>query len=121
MNIILLLVGIIAGAVIGYLMAGRKAAALKTQVEAAEAREALLNRTAEERIARERSVAAKQRNALAHKNGCLPNAFPNRHAASTNASPSRNVPLANASPSSNGNGNNASPNRKKKPKPCTSV
>ena len=57
MNIILLLVGIIAGAVIGYLMAGRKAAALKTQVEAAEAREALLNRTAEERIARERSVA----------------------------------------------------------------
>ena len=57
MNIILLLVGIIAGAVIGYLMAGRKAAALKTQVEAAEAREALLNRTAEERIARERSIA----------------------------------------------------------------
>ena len=57
MNIILLLVGIIAGAIIGYLTAGRKAAALKTQVEAAEEREALLNRTAEERITRERSIA----------------------------------------------------------------
>ena len=52
MNIILLPAGIIAGAVIGYLTAGRKAAALKTQVEAAGEREALLNRTAEERIAR---------------------------------------------------------------------
>ena len=51
MNIILLPAGIIAGAVIGYLTAGRKAAALKTQVEAAGEREALLNRTAEERIA----------------------------------------------------------------------
>ena len=57
MNIILLPAGIIAGAVIGYLTAGRKAAALKTQVEAAGEREALLNRTAEERIARERSIA----------------------------------------------------------------
>ena len=42
MNIVLLVVGIIAGAIIGYLTAGRKAAALKTQVEAAEEREALL-------------------------------------------------------------------------------
>ena len=33
MNIILLPAGIIAGAVIGYLTAGRKAAALKTQVQ----------------------------------------------------------------------------------------
>ena len=49
MNIILLPAGIIAGAVIGYLTAGRKAAALKTQVEAAGEREALLNRTAEDR------------------------------------------------------------------------
>lgn len=57
MNIVLLVVGIIAGAIIGYLTAGRKAAALKTQVEAAEEREALLNRTAEERITRERSIA----------------------------------------------------------------
>ena len=57
MNIILLPAGIIARAVIGYLTAGRKAAALKTQVEAAGEREALLNRTAEERIARERSIA----------------------------------------------------------------
>jgi ABC-type multidrug transport system fused ATPase/permease subunit len=57
MNIILLPAGIIAGAVIGYLTAGRKAAALKTQVEVAGEREALLNRTAEERIARERSIA----------------------------------------------------------------
>ena len=47
MNIILLPAGIIAGAVIGYLTAGRKAAALKTQVEAAGEREALLNRTAD--------------------------------------------------------------------------
>ena len=57
MNIILLPAGIIAGAVIGYLTAGRKAAALKTQVEAAGEREALLHRPAEERIARERSIA----------------------------------------------------------------
>ena len=115
MNIILLPAGIIAGAVIGYLTAGRKAAALKTQVEAAGEREALLNRTAEERIARERS------NAWMHRSGCLPNASPSRHAVSTNALPSRNIPSASASPSSNGNGNNASPNRKKRPKPCTSV
>ncbi len=57
MNIILLLVGIIAGAIIGYLIVGRKTVALKTQVEAAEERETLLTRSAEERIDRERSIA----------------------------------------------------------------
>lgn len=57
MEILLLIVGIVVGVIIGFLITGRKAAALKTQVEAAQEREALLNRTAEERISRERSVA----------------------------------------------------------------
>lgn len=57
MEILLLIVGIVVGVIVGFLITGRKAAALKTQVEAAQEREALLNRTAEERISRERSVA----------------------------------------------------------------
>ena len=40
MNIVLLVVGIIVGAIIGYLTAGRKAAALTTQVDAADERDA---------------------------------------------------------------------------------
>ncbi|MCD8184853.1 MAG: DNA recombination protein RmuC [Bacteroides sp.] len=57
MDIILLLIGAIVGLIIGYLIAGRKATALQAQVDAAQEREALLNRNAEERITRERTVA----------------------------------------------------------------
>ncbi len=57
MDIILLLAGIIIGILIGYLVAGRKTTALQAQVDAAQEREALLNRNAEERIERERTVA----------------------------------------------------------------
>lgn len=60
MYIILLLAGIAAGIIIGYLMAERKATALKAQVDAAQEREALLTRSAEERIDRERSIAAER-------------------------------------------------------------
>lgn len=60
MHILLLLAGIAAGIIIGYLMAGRKTTALKAQVDAAQEREALLTRSAEERIDRERSIAAER-------------------------------------------------------------
>lgn len=57
MEILLLIAGILLGIITGYLMASRKAAALKAQADAATEREALLTRSAEERIARERTVA----------------------------------------------------------------
>lgn len=60
MHILLLLAGIAAGIIIGYLMAGLKTTALKAQVDAAQEREALLTRSAEERIDRERSIAAER-------------------------------------------------------------
>lgn len=60
MHILLLLAGIAAGIIIGYLIAGRKTTALKAQVDAAQEREALLTRSAEERIDRERSIAAER-------------------------------------------------------------
>lgn len=56
-GIILLLLGTAVGLALGYLAASRKTAALKAQAEAAEARETLLERSAEERVARERSMA----------------------------------------------------------------
>lgn len=57
MDILLLIAGIVIGIILGYLMAGRKATALKAQVDAATERETLLTRSAEERIDRERSIA----------------------------------------------------------------
>ncbi|WP_300698999.1 DNA recombination protein RmuC [Bacteroides sp.] len=57
MEIVYLLIGLLAGFVVGYLIAGRKVTALKAQEQASRERESLLNRTSEERIARERSVA----------------------------------------------------------------
>lgn len=57
MEIVYLLIGLVAGIVVGYLAAGRKVTALQAQEQASRERENLLNRTSEERIARERSVA----------------------------------------------------------------
>lgn len=57
MNILLLLIGLAAGILIGCLLAGRKTIALQARIDAACQREALIQRNAEERIARERSLA----------------------------------------------------------------
>lgn len=57
MEFVYLFIGLIAGIVVGYLTAGRKVTALQAQEQASREREILLNRTSEERIARERSVA----------------------------------------------------------------
>lgn len=57
MNILLLLIGLAAGILIGCLVAGRKTIALQAQIDAARQREALIQRNADERIARERSLA----------------------------------------------------------------
>lgn len=57
MEIVYLLIGLVAGIVVGYLASGRKVTALQAQEQASRERENLLNRTSEERIARERSVA----------------------------------------------------------------
>lgn len=57
MNILLLLIGLAAGILIGCLIAGRKTIALQAQIDAAREREVLLQRNADERIARERSLA----------------------------------------------------------------
>ena len=53
MDIVFLIIGLIVGAGIGYLIAGRKSAVLSAQLQATREREELLNRTVEERIARE--------------------------------------------------------------------
>ncbi len=57
MEFVYLYIGLAAGFVLGYLAAGRKVTALQAQEQASRERENLLNRTSEERIARERSVA----------------------------------------------------------------
>lgn len=57
MEFVYLFIGLVAGIVVGYLTAGRKVTALQAQEQASREREILLNRTSEERIARERSVA----------------------------------------------------------------
>ena len=49
MDIVFLIIGLIVGAGIGYLIAGRKSAALSAQLQATREREELLNRTVEER------------------------------------------------------------------------
>ena len=56
MDIVFLIIGLIVGAGIGYLIAGRKSAALSAQLQATREREELLNRTVEERIAREKAI-----------------------------------------------------------------
>lgn len=56
MEIVYLLIGLVSGVTVGYLAAGRKNTALKAQEQATREREELLRRTAEERIARERSI-----------------------------------------------------------------
>lgn len=60
-TIIYLIIGLLAGCAAGYAVAGRKAAALQTRLQAAAEKESLLNRTAEERVARERAAAEEYR------------------------------------------------------------
>ena len=67
MDILLLIAGIVIGIILGYLMAGRKATALKAQVDAATERETLLTRSAEERINRERSIAEERLKEAGHQ------------------------------------------------------
>ena len=57
MELLILVIGIGAGVAIGFLIGGRKNAALRSQLEAARERETLLNQTTEERIAREKEAA----------------------------------------------------------------
>ena len=60
MDIVFLIIGLIVGVGVGYLIAGRKSAALSAQLQATREREELLNRTVEERIARERTITAER-------------------------------------------------------------
>lgn len=60
MEFVFLLIGMAAGAGVGYLTAGRKSAALSAQLQAAREREELMARTSEERIARERAITAER-------------------------------------------------------------
>ena len=60
MEIVFLIIGLTVGAGVGYLIAGRKSAALSAQLQATREREELLNRTSEERIAREKTITAER-------------------------------------------------------------
>ena len=60
MDIVFLIIGLIVGVGVGYLIAGRKSAALSAQLQATREREELLNRTVEERIAREKTITAER-------------------------------------------------------------
>ncbi len=60
MEIVFLIIGLTTGAGVGYLIAGRKSAALSAQLQATREREELLNRTSEERIAREKTITAER-------------------------------------------------------------
>ena len=64
MEIVLLIIGLGVGTGIGMLIAGRKSTALKAQLEAAQQREDLLNRTTNERIEREKAVAEERLKAI---------------------------------------------------------
>lgn len=57
MEIVLLMAGLIVGTAVGYLITGSRAAALKAQIQISQKREELLSQSADERIARERTVA----------------------------------------------------------------
>ncbi|WP_370793613.1 DNA recombination protein RmuC [Bacteroides stercorirosoris] len=60
MEIVFLIIGLTVGAGVGYLIAGRKSAALSAQLQATREREELLNRTSEERIAREKTITTER-------------------------------------------------------------
>ena len=60
MEIVFLIIGLTVGAGVGYLIAGRKSAALSAQLQATREREELLNRTSEERITREKTITAER-------------------------------------------------------------
>ena len=60
MDIVSLIIGLIVGVGVGYLIAGRKSVALSAQLQATREREELLNRTIEERIAREKTITAER-------------------------------------------------------------
>lgn len=68
MEIVLLIIGLGIGTGVGMLIAGRKASALKAQLEAAQQREDLLNRTTDERIEREKAVAEERLKAIGQQN-----------------------------------------------------
>ena len=68
MEIVLLIIGLGVGTGIGMLVAGRKSTALKAQLEAAQQREDLLNRTTNERIEREKAVAEERLKAIGQQN-----------------------------------------------------
>ena len=68
MEIVLLIIGLGIGTSIGMLVAGRKATALKAQLEAAQQREDLLNHTTNERIEREKAVAEERLKAIGQQN-----------------------------------------------------
>ena len=68
MEIVLLIIGLGIGTGVGILIAGRKASALKAQLEASKQREDLLNRTTDERIEREKAVAEERLKAIGQQN-----------------------------------------------------
>ena len=68
MEIVLLIIGLGVGTGVGMLIAGRKASALKAQLEAAQQREDLLKRTTDERIEREKAVAEERLKAIGQQN-----------------------------------------------------
>lgn len=68
MEIVLLIIGLGVGTGVGMLIAGRKASALKVQLEAAQQREDLLNRTTDERIEREKAIAEERLKAIGQQN-----------------------------------------------------
>ena len=57
MDILILIAGLLAGGIIGWLIASRKTSGIMAQLEASRQREDLLNHSTEERIAREKAVA----------------------------------------------------------------
>ena len=61
MEYLLLLVGMLAGGLAGYLLGSRKSAALKAQADACREREALLERNARERLAAQEAAFDKSR------------------------------------------------------------
>lgn len=140
MEIVLLIIGLGVGTGIGMLVAGRKATALKAQLEAAQQREDLLNRTTNERIEREKAVAEERLKAigqqsterlaaqekqfgerLAEQERLLPTAWPNRSGCSMNRTAAANNNSPNDWPNNGSNWKSAWPNSVKRPKHCTAA